>query len=1184
MSLDAIAERPLTDQQRAALEARDLSVSLSAGAGCGKTFVLTERFLAHVDPTQVEPGGLEELVAITFTDAAAREMRSRIRGRCFERLQAAASPEEAAAWQRLMRSMDLARISTIHSFCTQLLRTHAVEAGLDPQFEVLDAAAAELLKLETVDDRLRALLIAGQEDVLDLAAKRGLDRLRDDVASLAGPRADEAIERWLDATPEEVVARWKQFYETKVAPAALDELRLAPVLTALRRLCDPTAAKSDHLAARLTDLAGVIDCLATADFSSCTDLLAEIVKQARVADIRGVKHWNNADDYEPLKQACEQVRELFRKCALSEPPDFSAALEAASQGLALLRLVADVSESLKVAKARRNQLEFDDLLARAHQLLTDPAHAAIRTQTAEKTRLLMVDEFQDTNPLQVRIIQAFCGDDWRQRGLFAVGDFKQSIYRFNGSEPQVSLDLRNDLTPSGRLSLTRNFRSQPAITDFVNAIFHDEFVEYEPLTPARPQSTATPAVEFLWTPDGDGDDADHEPVDRTPAPKKRRRAGAAHDARVTEAQWIARRLIELINSQEHLVVGKDGEPRPLQLGDVAVLLRTLSNAQVYEEAFRDHGLDYYLAGGHAFYSQQEIYDVLNLLRAVASTVDEIALAGALRSPLFSLTDETLFWLVQARGTLNAGLAAARPPDTLTPEDAAKVRRAGATISRLRAEKDRLLVADLLALALELTGYDAILLTEFLGPRKAANLDKLLEQARMLDRSSPGDLQGFITQLSEFVVRAPKEALAATQTEGDVIRIMTIHHAKGLEFPLVVLPDLDRQRNPGSWQPVLDVQLGPLLPLEGEDKQGCIGLDLYRRMENVEDLQERKRLLYVACTRAADYLILSSGMADPTKPKQDWLQLIDRHVNLVTGGECSPLPPGYAAPQVRVITEKPRIEGDTATVARGADLNRLVVKTRELSAKSPGELPRACEAIPVDGRARRRFSFSQLTGRLTLELEAVTNESTASAPLDASESREGTARVDGRELGALVHAVLERTDIRRQDGVRELCDFLAPQFSDLAPIELAAQATAMIERFLRSPRATELTASDVIRREVEFLLPWVPAGAGYDGRYLHGYLDCLYQDPQGRWRLLDYKTNRATADNVREVARRYELQMLVYTLACERALGQPLAECTLQLLDAGAEYSFQWDAAERRSGMDRITAAMESLRGGEDAPR
>ncbi|MBA3480464.1 MAG: UvrD-helicase domain-containing protein [Pirellulales bacterium] len=1181
MASTLAAERPLTEQQRAALEARDRSVSLSAGAGCGKTFVLTERFLAHVDPTQAEAGGLEELVAITFTDAAAREMRDRIRRRCFERLQSAATPTEAAAWQRLMRSMDAARISTIHSFCTQLLRVHAVEAGLDPQFEVLDAAAAELLKLETVDDRLRSLLLAGQEEVLDLAAKRGLDRLRSDVAELAGPRSDAATERWIDASPAEVVARWKEFYE-EVAPAAFEDLRQSSALVELRRLCDPTLAKSGHLATRLTELAAVIDCLATAQAASCGEQLAELLKQARVADIRGAKHWNNVDDYEPMRLACERVRELLKKCPLNEAPEFGlAAEEAARQGLALLRMVADVTESLKAAKARRNQLEFDDLLALAHRLLADPEHAAIRQQIGKTTRLLMVDEFQDTNPLQVSIIQAFCGEDWRERGLFTVGDFKQSIYRFNGAEPEVSTKLRKELAPEGRLSLTRNFRSQPAITDFVNAVFHDEFAEYEPLTPARPQATETPSVEFLWTP-GDVDDegaladADAELV----ATKKRRRAGATRDARVLEAQWIARRLVQLLRSRERIVVGKDGAPRPLEPGDIAILLRTLSDAQVYEEAFREYGLEYYLAGGHAFYSQQEIYDILNLLRAVASTVDEIALAGVLRSPIFSLTDETLFWLVEKHKSLNAALAAERPPANLSAEEAAKVRRATATMARLRMEKDRLLIADLFALALELTGYDAVLLTEFLGPRKAANIEKLLEQARTLDRSSPGDLQGFITQLSEFVVRAPKEALAATQAEGNVIRIMTIHYAKGLEFPLVVLPDLDRQRNVGGSQPVLDARLGPLIPVEAEEEGGgCIGLDLYRHVEMREDLEERKRLLYVACTRAADSLLLSSSIDDPDKPKRDWLQLVDRHVSLADGTLREPLPAGYAAPHIRVITERPRIDDEAASVSRGADLNRLVTKTRELIAKSPGELPRECDAIGADGWARKRFSFSQLNGRLAVE-EVESFFSPGDEDLEEwaefLEPADRASDVDGRELGALVHAVLERMDVRRQEGVPELCEYLAPRYTEGDPVTLAAEAAAMIEPFLHSPRAAELAAATVVRREVEFLLPWPIDAADGEGRYLHGYIDCLYQGADGRWRLLDYKTNRATIENAGAVARSYESQLLVYALACEQALGEPLAECTLVLLDPGTEHAFAWDAAARRKSAARLTAAMQSL--------
>ncbi len=1200
--MNATKERPLTEQQRAALDARDVSVSLSAGAGCGKTFVLTERFLSHVDPTQIEPAALEQLVAITFTDAAAREMRDRIRRRCFERLQNAKDEREAAAWQRLMRSMDGARISTIHSFCTQFLRGHAVEAGLDPQFEVLDAATAELMKLETVDDRLRSLLLDGNEDVLNLAAKRGLDRVRSDVAALAGPLAMPAIERWREATVEDVVVRWQQYLAEEATPAAISDILASDEAHRLRLAAQSSMAAGDKLYQHLDDLARALQFvpspastqssaakekhdgrITVAEAQATLDYLRDL------AMVRGkctVKDWRDAADFEEYKSACEAFRKRIDKSLLKKPFDAAGAREAAAQGLALLRLVGDVTGALERAKSRRNQLEFDDLLARAHLLLTVPGNDAIRKEVAGSTRLLMVDEFQDTNPLQVAIIKAFCGDEWNERGLFAVGDFKQSIYRFNGAEPRVSTDLRNALSPAGRLSLTRNFRSQPAVTDFVNAVFHGAFEQYEPLVPARPQATPTPAVEFLWTPGenssgDDGNEGGQSVVDAAGAPlklKKGKRAGAAREAREMEAHWIARRLVQLLKSEERIVVDMHGdgvEPRPLKLGDIAILLRTLSDAQVYEEALRAHGLSYYLAGGHAFYSQQEIYDVLNLFRAVSSEVDEIALAGALRSPLFSLADETLYWLVERHKSLNAAIGAANamPPD-LDPGEAAKVRRAAATMRRLRDEKDRLLVADLFTLAMELTGYDAVLLTEFLGPRKAANIEKLIEQARTLDRSSPGDLPGFITQLSEFVSRAPKEALAATQSEGDVIRIMTIHYSKGLEFPLVVLPDLDRQRHAGMTLPVLDENLGPLVSIDAEEKEGIIGIDLYRHAEDVLELEERRRLLYVACTRAADYLLLSSSIDDPEKPKRDWLQLIDQQIGLSDGELRQPLPEGYCAPQVRVTTEYPQIDDEKSKQSRGADLETLVAKTRQLAAKGAGELPRGSEAIPVDAAARRRFSFSQLTGALALQAEE-----------DAASDPDGTALLqpaaieggrEGRTLGTLVHAVLERIDFKRPEPVDNLCASLAGLLPDPPKEKTVARAAALVEEFLASPRAAELAAAQVIRREVEFLLPWPPTGDQPTQRYFHGYIDCLYQGADGSWRLLDFKTNRVTENNITAVANQYELQLLVYTLAIEQALGEPPAEVALLLLDDGREHSFKWVDSDRKKGLRQIDAAMARL--------
>jgi ATP-dependent helicase/nuclease subunit A len=1169
----------LTPQQQAALEARDRSVSLAAGAGCGKTFVLTERFIAELDPTQVQIAALDELVAITFTDAAAREMRDRIRRRCFERMQTAADRQEAAAWQRLMRSIDAARISTIHSFCADLLRTYSVEAGLDPQFAVLDAAAAALVKLEAVDDRLRTLLLAGDEDVLNLAARRGLEQLRNEVAALAGPRFAAVIAAWRHATPQDLLERWQRCFAEKAAPLAYEELLQCEAAHALRRLADPIRAATERLRKHLPQVAGALQLGKGAD-----DQL-EVSHLRSLTMVRGVctaKDWHDGSDYEQFRDACKCLREKIDRSILAKPIDLEASRDAAEQGLALLRLADDASAALEGAKGQRNQLEFDDLLARTHQLLTDPQHADIRSEVASRVRLVMVDEFQDTNPLQMAIVEAVCGEDWRERGLFAVGDFKQSIYRFNGAEPEVSTRLRETLPPAGRLSLTRNFRSQPAITDFVNALFWDAFDGYEPLIPSRDQETPTPAVEFIWTLGEAGDDSDGNGEDEPPPPRSpMRKAGAARESRLREARRIAARLAELLASPEKIVVDQTtGEPRPLQPGDVAILLRTLSDAQVYEEALRERGLEYYLAGGHAFYSQQEVFDVLNLLRAVASRVDEIALAGALRSPFFSLADETLFWLVETHGSLNAGLQAEKPPKDLSVGEAAKVRRAAAALQQLRDAKDVLLVADLLAFAIELTGYDAVLLTEFLGQRKAANLEKLLEQARSLDQTSPGDLQGYLTQLSEFVARAPKEALAATQAEGDVIRIMTFHYAKGLEFPLVVLPDLDRPRHSG-WSPaVLVPELGPLVSPRDEERKTSLGMAIFRLVENAKELEERKRLLYVACTRAADYLILSSSLKDVSEPKQDWLRLVDSRISLADGTLRAPLPEGYGTPHIRVTVETEDAPAGDGGEPRGRDLVRLVAKTRELASANPRELPASAEPIPVDAAARRRFSFSGLTGHLTIEPELPADpqelDEVSTLVLPTSPDDGDGDAVDGRLLGSLVHQALERVDFRRLADAGQACARVAAQIAELVPDEVVAQATAIVERFLATPRAAELARAAVIRREVEFLLPWPPGGDGFTGRYVHGYIDCLYQDDRGHWHVLDFKSNRIEANQVQQTAARYEMQMLVYRLACEQALGTPLAESTLAFLQPGVEHSSEWDVPARQRGIERITAAMQSL--------
>jgi ATP-dependent helicase/nuclease subunit A len=1153
----------LTAEQHQALATRGTSVALAAGAGCGKTLVLTERYLAELQPASgdaPDPARLSRLIAITFTDAAAREMRSRIRSKCYERLQAAETRQEQDYWLRLQRAIEGARVSTIHAFCTSLLRSHAIEAGLDPAFGVLDQGAADVLVSQVIDDVLRARLAAQDDDVLDLAASYGLATLKSQLGELLKYRHDRRFAEWRTRSPDDLVAAWRKCHERDALPAAVAELAELPEIGDIVRLLEsvePPAQKEKFVAAKAT-LLELLPRLTGGELSP--EELSTLRGLAGVQKICTAKDWPSKELFDHYRDACKSLRDQIDKHA-PKPFDPAAARDAAVLGLKLLGLSAAVAAAYGDEKSRQGKLDFDDQLAHAYRLLSDPAQAAVRDRLADDLQLLLVDEFQDTDQLQVDLVRALCGDRIDAGKLFFVGDVKQSIYRFRGAQPEVFHDLRAGVPKPGRLPLTVNFRSQPAILNFVNALFCRALGgEYDPLQPHRPQATPEPAVEFLWT--------------ITPDKGHTKLKGAARAARQQEARWIARRLRGLIDQQAPIIADPSapGGTRPVELGDVAILFRALSDVDVYEAALREYGLDYYLVGGHAFYAQQEVYDVLNLLRAVASPADEVSLAGVLRSPMFALEDEALFWLVDSAGSLNDGLLAGQLPTELSPDDHATATRAAATIEYLRARKDRVPIATLLADALARTGYDAALVAEFLGERKLANLHKLVEQARAADQGGVLDLAGFIAQLAEFVAREPKEALAATLAESaDVVRIMTIHHAKGLEFPLVIVPDLDRKADFRLPPAALHAELGPVAapPKDADHDQSATGMDLYRALEKRADAEERKRLLYVATTRAADYLILASSIAGYDKLQSDWMRLIAGRFDLPSGGVRQSLPAGSAVPKILVTDLEPATDCKPAGSSRGPNLVRILDGAHERAARGEGRVPLDTLPIAVDTAARQQFSVSRLTGQIVpaiIQPDPADDES-ALPPADT---------FNPRSLGRLVHAVLERIPLRGEPQIAAWCERLAGEFVVTDRERAADVAGEMAERLARSPCWSAIAAAAAVHRELEFLLAWPPGEPRADGRYLQGYIDCLYQDAAGAWHLVDYKTNAANAADLPRLAKQYEMQMYVYALAAERALGQPPAELVLALLRPGAEHVYHWNAAARRRAVELVNQALNSL--------
>lgn len=1174
----------LNPQQREALRKRGVSVALSAGAGCGKTLVLTHRFLDELRPDA--PGGaadLGSLVAITFTERAAREMRNRIR-RASRRELLECDAAEAAHWRGLIRELDAARISTIHSFCNALLRGLAVEAGLDPQFCVLDDAESQTLLARAARDVIHSRLAARDEQIIRLAVLVGIDGVERRLADFVALRAWIDWAAWRDVTAEELVGRWETACQRRIPELIVEQLLESPEAQAVESIARAAPSSNPVMRERFASLVGILDALRAGGAPPSGDAmlatLAAINQAARVQGGGSAKHWDDTASYERFKEQATSLRDkIDRKWRPLLEFDRGAALPAAEAGLDLLRLAEQAIERFDAQKRQLGVLDFNDLLIVAGRLLLGPERAELRRQLASRIRLLLVDEFQDTDPLQVELVRALCGDDLERGKLFFVGDYKQSIYRFRGADPRVFRRLSGEIPQPGRLPLSINYRSQPAILGFVNALFADAMgPDYEPLQPSRPQIGPAPAVELLLA----------------PSTETSAKSTGVAARREVEADWIARRIREIIDSREPIVWDETAAaagapaPRAARLGDVALLFRALTNVEVYEEALRRAGLDYYLVGGGAFYAQQEIRDLLHLLRAVDNPADEVALVGVLRSTMFGLFDETLYALARRGGCVSAGLFAAEADEPanaptrfgdLPPigeAQRARVAFARETLRALRAMKDRVGVAELIHAALERTGYDAALLAEFLGRRKLANLHKLIDQARTLDRSGIFTLADFIFQLGQFIAEQPREPLAATHPEAtDVVRLMTIHQAKGLEFPIVVVPDIDWEPKGSRGSVAFSEDLGPLVVLPDNDGGA---MRLHRLIEGREDEAERVRLLYVATTRAADYLILSACPKSPEQPAGPWLRLLDTRFDLSTGlpragasgSDAAPSDAASGRPMIRVGHAPPATMAD-ASGARARGLDWVLKQVTRNSAGRHAAPPAAILPIAPDASARREWSFSRLSGLL------------ASAPARArpggpSPALDDQPELDPRGLGTLIHAVLAEVDFAQPARAVELVRRHAPRHQGAMqadPAALIDEAADMVERFLASPRAAELRRAAHVHRELEFILTFPPDLGREEPRCVRGFIDCLYQDAAGRWRVLDFKTNRADDATLAAVAEGYRMQMLVYGLAVKRILGQPPGELVLCFLRPGREYLFAWNDDAESEAIEMVQRAMRA---------
>lgn len=845
-----------TADQRAAIVTPGHLV-VTAGAGSGKTRVLVERYLRLVDEVAASapPGDdpFAAVLAVTFTEKAAREMRDRVRRAAAARARLA-PPEAAAAAQAYAAAAEAARIGTIHSFCAELLRAQPAESGLDPRFAILDEVEAGALAAASVEEALTAAATAGA-----LPAALLEEFAPAELAEALGAmlRAGGELRAALAATPADAPAlraRWAADLAAARAATVAELLASPPWAAAAAELRElaPAAPAGDRIGEQAR---------AVAAWLAALDPAAPDFAPLRAVNLSGgaKKPWGGDEPLARAKAALRALREAYRGAAdlLEFAPDPAVEARAAVVTLALRELARAADAAYARRKLALDRLDFDDLERRARELLA--AHPQVRARWRRELRAVLVDEFQDTNDDQRAIVYALTGLDEGPApaagapALFVVGDGKQSIYRFRGADVSVFRRVEAELVAGGgaRVALRASFRSHPALVGLVNALGDRLF--------ARPAGLAPFEVPF-------------EPLEASrPAPPhplcaELHIAPAADDVaagRVAEAAILAGRIAALARGDDGaLVFDRElGRWRAPGFGDVAILFRASASFEPFEAALRARGIPFLTTAGRGYYGRKEVQDLIHLLRALDDPTDELALVGALRSPLFALDDTAIVALRLAGGRLwDALLRAAdgRFPDAepapVFAERRAELQLAAATLRALRGLHGRASVAELLRAALERTGYLATISALADGERRRANVEKLVAAARL---AGGRGLRAFGDYLDAVLRAETREGEAPLEAEG-AVRLMTVHRSKGLEFPVVALPDLGRgaPADTRRWlaRRAYGLAVAPRRPTD--ETPPPTALLLARRVEAQMERAEGERLLYVALTRAQDYLILS----------------------------------------------------------------------------------------------------------------------------------------------------------------------------------------------------------------------------------------------------------------------------------------------------------------------------------------
>jgi ATP-dependent helicase/nuclease subunit A len=1218
----------LTDQQQAAADALDRNVTLTAGAGTGKTTTLTARYVRMLargiegDAPEDEDTPLlpEEVVTTTFTERAANELKQSVREAITERV-ADADPATYAAWREVADGLEEGYVHTVHGFCARLLREHALSVdAIDPGFETLDERETGALLEETV----RTLLEThdGHPAVETLARRYDRSALEEILADLLTERPGgiDWAEAWAEADADEYV----QFVNEELHPVspenAAERLSDPEVVEAVETLRDllgspppevDTGGQGWKRAAPAVETLDGLDLPPEATvetreaFLACCAALTTGKGERYASYTATASRWSGAD---AEREQFDDAMVTLVDALSPEAHQFDGSVDADRRGFPFVQALAELTllahDEYEERKRRRNVVDFTDQIEFALAFL-EQADDDLRAELREGFAYVMVDEFQDTDPRQWEIVKHLTAADpeaFDAQNVFVVGDAKQSIYRFRNADVAAFAGTERELEAANAGDgedaadqLSTNFRTLEPVLEFCNDVFDAVFPPDDDATPAyeahpqrldasRDDPEGLASVEYLLVPT---DEAYREARFEGGSDGEFGTARVEHDAEL-EGQALAARLTRLFAGDERIYDEAsdidDPDSKPIAPDDVAILLRSRTHLKKYERALEDAGVPYTVASGLGFYETPEVTALVNLLRALADPGDERALYGTLRSPLFGVTDDTLAQLKQGGDPLWDALGDAAHDELADAHSLLVAWREAVGLAEAPPTLDGSWAA-FLTRVLDETGYLASVAADERPQQAVANVEKFREELRAFSDEGVTSLPTLVRRLESRRDRSDREGEATVQGGGEGVQILTVHDAKGSEFPVVVVPGMGKPFNlkpavadrvefedVGDDEPCYVAGLKAPDPDDPFEDEPTVARAALKERRLAEERAEEKRVLYVACTRARDRLLLSGTHdldgesladlkdADPDEPTswRDWLQplLLDEAT-------------------LETLDTEPRATArvDGTGVAFDVVLPQPRADWREVGEADDAEFD--LSPTPPQPSLRYRLSPTDLASLFDGDGKLVRDERTNTVRYegddeDADES--GTAgtgepRLAPTAFGEAVHRICELRPPRdRWDDVLDGTLVEEDVDHDLS--------TADRERVHdHAERAIAYVDARHAEWEPEVTYDELSVTAEFERGEVSGLIDHLAVTEDAH-HVVDYKTNDVDADGAAEKADYYRTQMEAYAVALAQQDPDRAVTATLYFTTPGVAETVEWLPEELAELSEEFEARIE----------